>query len=261
MSPLQSPRSAPRSAARSGPRTPDRRWDKAGAAALFVLLALIAVQCVRLGAAGRYVQLAQDEVDRWTLASQPPRPAQVRRAAEYFLDSLGFAADDPWAQEGLGTLDLARMRASTVPREAQTFALDARARFRRAILQRPTSPFLWANLALTKLYLDQIDGELFAALRQAEALGPWEPTVQQTALFVGLAAWRDLDPELRQALAQTIERGATRNPQQLFAIVKSYRRFDLVCAIEEYQQIAGPDCSKAAAAARSGNAAGQGVRR
>ncbi len=231
------------------------------AVALFILLALIAVQCVRLGAAGRYVQLAQGELDRWNPASRPPRPAEVRLAEKYFLDSLGYASDDPWAHEGLGTLDLARMRASGIPREALTFTQDARVRFRQALLQRPTSPFLWANLALTKLYLNQIDGELFSALRQAEALGPWEPTVQQTTLFVGLAVWRDLDPDLRLALAQTIERGALRNPRQMFDIVKGYRRFDLVCAIEEYQRIAGPDCTKAAATARAGDTMGQGLRR
>jgi hypothetical protein len=243
------------------PWSPDRRWDKAGAAALFVLLALIAVQCVRLGASGRYVQLAQGELDRWSPASRPPRPAEVRLATRYFLDSLGYASNNPWAHEGLGTLGLARMRASTIPREALTFTRDARVRFRQALLQRPTSPFLWANLALTKLYLNEIDGELFSALRQAEALGPWEPTVQEMTLFVGLAVWRDLDPVLQQALVQTIERGAARNPQKMFDIVTSYRRFDLVCAIEQYQPIAGPDCGKAAAAAKSRDSMGQGVRR
>ena len=87
--------------------------------------------------------------------------------------------------------------------------------------------------------------------RQAEALGPWEPTVQQTTLFVGLAVWRDLDPELRQALARTVERGGLRNSQKMLEIVKSYGRFDLVCALDNYTSIAGPDCKKAAQAAEA----------
>ncbi len=145
------------------------------------------------------------------------------------------------------------MRASRIPREALAVTRDARVRFRQALLQRPTSPFLWANLALTKLYLNEIDDELLTALRNADALGPWEPTVQQTTLFVGLALWQDLDPDLRQALVRTIERGALRNAQKMFEIVKSYARFDLICDIEQYKAkaISGPDCKKAAGAGTS----------
>ena len=224
--------------------------------ALFILLALAAAQCARLGAAGLFVQLAQGEIDRWTPASRTPRLAEVRLAAKYFSDSLEYASDNPWALEGLGALELTRMRASRIPREALAVTRSARVRFRQALLQRPTSPFLWANLASTKLYLNEIDDELLTALRHADALGPWEPTVQQTTLFVGLAVWRDLDPDLRQALVRTIERGALRNAPKMFEIVKSYGRFDLICAIEKYKPIAGPDCAKAAGAAKSGESMG-----
>jgi hypothetical protein len=228
------------------------RWAKAACAALFIVLAVIAVQCVRLGMAGQLVQSAQDEIEAWTPASPKPGMAQIRRATKYYADSLGYVSDNPWSLEGLGAMDLARMRASTIPREALAVTRSARVRFRQALLQRPTSPFLWANLALTKLYLDEIDDELLTALRHADELGPWEPAVQQTVLFVGLAAWQDLDPGLRQTLARSIARGATRNPGQMFNIVKSYTRFDLVCAIEQYKLIAGKDCAKAAMAAGSG---------
>ncbi|MBE0618970.1 MAG: hypothetical protein IH605_00080 [Burkholderiales bacterium] len=174
--------------------------------------------------------------------------AEIRHVAKYFSNSLGYVSDNPWALEGLGAMNLARMRVSTNPREALAVTRSASVRFRQALLQRPTSPFLWANLALTKLYLNEIDEELLTALRHADELGPWEPTVQQTVLFVGLAAWPDLDPGLRQALAQTIERGALHDAQKMYQIAKSYTRFDLVCAIEKYRLIAGPDCGTAAQA-------------
>jgi hypothetical protein len=252
--------SARKDAARTIHSLPTRRANKAGYAALFILLALIALQCARLGAAGFFVHLAQFEVDRWTDASRQPSVAEMARAANYFSDSLDYASDNPWALEGAGAMDLAKMRASRIPREALAATRDARVRFRQALRQRPSSPFLWTNLALTKLYLDEIDGELMAALRHADELGPWEPTVQQTNLFVGLAVWQELDPRLRQALVRTIERGASRNPQKMFEIVKSYARFDLVCAIKKYELIAGPDCRNAAAAAKSGGAMNQGYR-
>jgi hypothetical protein len=110
--------------------------------------------------------------------------------------------------------------------------------------QRPTSPFLWADLALTKLYLDEIDVELFTALRHAEELGPWEPVVQQLTLFVGLAVWRDLDAGLRQALVRTLERGALRNAGNMAQIVTSYRRFDLICGNSKYNSIVSAECTK-----------------
>lgn len=207
--------------------------------------------------AGLFVQTAQFEADRWTSASRTPGMAEIGRIAKYFAESLEYAPDNPWALEGLGALDLASMRASGIPREALAAARDAHTHFRRALLRRPTSPFLWANLALTKLYLDEIDSELLAALRHADELGPWEPGVQATILFVGLAAWQDLDPGLRQALVRTVERGASRNARKMFEIAKSYGRFDLVCAMEQYRAVGGPDCAKAAAAA-SGGLARQG---
>ncbi len=251
LSPTESERPAGKSATRTGRQRPARRWGKAGYVALFIILALTAVQCIRLGMAGLLVQTAQFEVDRWTPASRTPGVAEISRTAKYLTESLGYTPDNPWALEGVGALDLAKMRASRIPRQAHAAARDAHARFRQALLQRPTSPFLWANLALTKLYLDEIDDELLTALRHADELGPWEPSVQQTTLFVGLAVWRDLDPALRQALARTVERGASRNANKMFEIVKSYTRFDLICAIEKYQAIAAADCGKAAETAKS----------
>ena len=260
MSPEHSPPSAPKNAARAGHQRPARRWDKAGYVALFIVLVLIAVQCASLGMAGLFVQTAQFEADRSSAASRTPSMAEINRVAKYFSDSLEYVSDNPWALEGLGALDLASMRASKIPREALAYTRAARVRFRQALLQRPTSPYLWANLALTKLYLDEIDGELLAALKHADELGPWEPNVQQTTLFVGLAVWQDLDPGLRQALVRTIERGALRNGRKMFEIVKSYSRFDLICAIDQYKVISAPDCRKAAGGAEPGEPVRQGYR-
>ena len=138
------------------------------------------------------------------------------------------------------------MRSAGSPQEALAAARDAYAQFRQALQQRPTSPFLWANLALSKLYLDEIDEELFTALRHADELGPWEPASQLTTLFVALAVWPHLDSSLRQSVVRRVKRGATRDAEKMFALVKSYGRFDLVCGIGEYASIAGPDCRQTA---------------
>lgn len=227
-----------------------RQWRKAGYATLFVFIVLVTVQTARLGIAGLFVQTAQFEIDQWVSKPSGQNPRDINRIARYFEGSLQFAADNPWALEGIGALNLTRMRASRVPREALAATRDSLVRFRRALIQRPTSPYLWANVALAKLYLSEIDGDFFAAMRHADELGPWEPAVQQTLLFVGLAAWQDLGFDLQQTLVRGIERGAMRNAHKMFEIVKSYRRFDLICAINNYRSIAGPDCGVSAPAAR-----------
>lgn len=221
-------------------------WRKAGLIVLFVLLVLATVQAARLGISGLIVELARYEVDAWTASRKPQAMAAVTRVAGYYADSLDFVADNPWALEGLGALDLARVRLSRVPQEAHGFARDARTRFRRALHQRPATPFLWANLALAKLYLDEVDEEFFAAIRYADALGPWEPRSQQVVLFVSLAAWERLDAAGRQAVARVIERGAVHNALKMFEIVKIYQRLDLVCQLSSYDVVAGQDCRKAA---------------
>lgn len=227
------------------------KWEKAACVALFVLLAAVAFQSARLGVAGLIVELSQREVDRSIASPRPRGMREVSRIANYFSDSLDYAPDNPWALEGLGALDLAKMRLSTAPREALALTRDAHLRFRQALQHRPTSPFLWANLALSKLYLDEIDGEFFMALRNADELGPWEPASQQTLLFAGLAAWGKLDSGLRQSVARALERGAKRNAAKMFEIVKIFRRFDLVCGMKDYDAIGGAECRRAVEMERS----------
>ena len=246
---MPSSRSESSTEAHTGRRAPDPGKRQALGIALSLILVLIAFQCARLGVAGLIVELAYIEQDRWRASAHAQPMDEISRVAGYFSDSLGYVPANPWALEGLGALDLARMRVSKVPAEAHAFAEDARARFREALRQRPSSPFLWANLALSKLYLDQLDDEFAAALRHADEQGPWEPATQRVVLFAGLAAWQKLAPGMRQSVARVVERGAMRDGQKLFEIVKSYRRFDLVCALSSYDAVAGAECRKAARAA------------
>lgn len=217
-------------------------WGRAAAVALLVVLALIALQAVGLGVSGLFAELAQLEMERSGM--RPPGARDVGHIEQRLYSSLRYASGNPWTLEQLGALNLAKMRASMVPREAVALTRDARTRFRQALVQRPTSPFLWTNLALAKLYLDEIDSEFFAALTYANELGPWEPVVQQVTVFVGLAAWQALDPGMRQVLVRTLERAAVRNAEKMVQIVKSYRRFDLLCGNSKYNSIVGRECAK-----------------
>ena len=228
-------------------------WQRAGLAAAILLLVVVAAQSGRMGLGGLIVELAQREVDRLPASPTQQKMKEADRIAEWFSEGLVYAPGNPWALEGLGVLDLTRMRCSTEPKGALFFARNAHRHFREALRQRPTSPFLWSNVAVSKLYLDEIDAEFFTAQRRADELGPWEPTTQQAVLFAGLAVWHKLDAALRQSLVRVLERGAKRNALKMFEIVKSYRRLDLICAMNGYDAVAGPECRKAAGAASSGS--------
>lgn len=223
---------------------PAPHWCRAAAAALCVALVLITLQTIGLGVSGLFAQLAQFEMESSGIETAPSRAREMGRIEQHLYTSFRYASGNPWTLEQMGTLNLVRMRASRVPREAVALTRDARIRFRQALSQRPTSPFLWANLALAKLYLDEFDAEFIAALRHADELGPWEPIVQQVVVFAGLAAWQHLEPGVQQALVRTLERGALRNADKMVQIVKSYRRFDLICGSSQYNSIVGRECAK-----------------
>ena len=239
---------------------PRRGLQMAWPVALVVLLVLVAVQAGRLGISGLIVELAQQEVDRWVSTRKPQGMASVNRVAGYYSDSLDYVSDNPWALEGLAAMDLTRVRLSVVPQEAVAHAKAARTHLRRALRQRPTAPFLWANLAVAKLYLDEKDGEFFTALRHADELGPWEPRSQEIFLFVSLAAWDKLQAGQRRAAVLSVERGGVHNALKMFDIVKSYGRIELVCGLKGYDVVAGPACAKAAAAMRSNTPINRGIR-
>jgi len=128
---------------------PFTRGERLGAVALFLFLALMAVQSGRLGASALLARMSQLEFDRWNSARQPAGSRGLGRAEGYLADSLQIASGNPWTLEQAGALDLVRMRTSMVPDQALAAAQNARRHFRQALLQRPTSPFLWANLALS----------------------------------------------------------------------------------------------------------------
>lgn len=200
------------------------------AGALILALGLLIVAAGREGLSNFYVQSARQEVERWSAPGQVLRGDEGTRVNEYLARSLAFSPSNPWALEEAGTLLLRGMNAMRDPQLADAVARAANGNFRAALAQRPTSPFSWANFALTKLYLGERDDALIRSIENAETLGPWEPEVQQTVVFAGLALWDRLGPAQQAAVQRAMGRGAQRNPGKILDIVKSFNRIDLYCA-------------------------------
>ncbi len=178
-----------------------------------------------------YAQSAHMEVERWSAPGQKLRGDEGARVSRYLAKSLDYSPGNPWSLEQMGTLQLRGMGALRDPQLALAAARSANANYRLALAQRPTSPFSWANFALTKLYLGEQDDELFRALARAEELGPWQPEVQQMVVFTGLTVWNRLNPSQQDAVTRAMQRGAQRNPGKFAEIAQTFSRIDLFCAL------------------------------
>lgn len=203
----------------------------AWSAALILLLLSLAFKAGKEGLSNFYAQSAQLEIERWSKPGRSLRGDEGARVAQFLGNSLRYSPHNPWPLELRGTLQLRNISAARDPQLAVAAARSANMDFHMALVQRPSSPFAWASLALTKLYLGEQDEELFRALARAEELGPWEPEVQQTVVFVGLTVWNRLDPPQQAAAVRAMERGARRNPGKIAEIAKTFNRVDLFCAL------------------------------
>lgn len=207
------------------------RRETTAAIALILLLGLFAYKAGKEGLSNFYVQSARMEIERWSKPGQTLRGDEGTRVMQYLAKSLDYSPYNPWTLEEAGTLQLRGMNALRDPQLAVAATRSANVSFRMALAQRPTSPFSWANFALTKLYLGEQDEELFRALERAEESGPWEPEVQQTVVFVGLAVWNRLNPAQQATVVRAMQRGARRNPGKIAEIAKTFDRIDLFCAL------------------------------
>ena len=107
---------------------------------------------------------------------------------------------------------------------------------REAIQRRPGSPYTWANIALLKAPLPELDGEFERALRNAARLGPWEPQVQIALAEAGFRHWDALAPETRAALRANTARALRWQDAKLFDLARRTGHLDVLCAIPGVQR-------------------------
>ncbi len=203
-----------------------------GAGALIVLFGLLAWKAGKEALSRGYLESAYFELERSAAPGPLAQQEQWLRAMQYLTDSLRYAPDNAWTLEEMGAHNLRRQRGRSDGKLPMAGISGANVNFHMALLQRPTSPVAWANLALTKHYLGEIDAQLFEALRRADELGPWEFEVQQMVLFISLANWGKLDAAQRTAAVRTLERAMQKNAEKVAKLMQSFNRLDLLCGIK-----------------------------
>ena len=102
---------------------------------------------------------------------------------------------------------------------------------RRALRLRPSWPYLWVELILSKLALEQFDDELTGALERALTLGPWEGPVLEDIAFSGLEYWDELNTDARKSIYAALDKTfiIQNNKGEVVKELKDHENFAQFC--------------------------------
>jgi len=90
--------------------------------------------------------------------------------------------------------------------EARQYRSRAIEYFRQALALRPSTSFMWAQLAYSKVLNQEVDKETFNAMEKAIVFGPWEEMARLKVIWIGIALWDTLPARLKQRLNKIIAR-------------------------------------------------------
>lgn len=102
--------------------------------------------------------------------------------------------------------------------------------YQRSVRLRPTSPHMWANIAVMHSHLGLLDAGLYRAIDNAALLGPWEPEVQLALADIGFRNWHALPKASRDTVQRNLYRGLRHNDARMFDSAFRHARLDVMCA-------------------------------
>jgi hypothetical protein len=102
---------------------------------------------------------------------------------------------------------------------------------RRALRIRPSWPYLWNELILSKVALKQFDGELTGALERAVTLGPWEESVLEDIAFTGLDQWNNFEKTAQKWILVAMDKfmEINKNSDPLINELATHENFGKIC--------------------------------
>lgn len=191
----------------------------------------------RRGLADVVAQEPRYEIERWQIGKSAPDSVRLNSLQAELHKAWNLDPGNPNLLDDLGRFHAARVaRDQPHDMEAREARQKSLTYFRQALELRPTSGHTYANVALSKFRLGEIDQEFTWSMEQALHRSPWEPQVQLIAIELGIASWQALSDSTRQKLRQAIRsqgqwKLANQKPQ-LLSLFKRYRRSDLNCLLE-----------------------------
>lgn len=159
---------------------------------------LLAAEVASWGMADYYARPAENQLDLWAqgkltlghgqwlqMQTQLARAVSLDPRNPKILRAYGNALEGPYASYPPGAA-----AARPIREEAANF-------YRKATSVRPTWPYAWADLAMVKYRLNELDTEFFHAMYTARETGPEQLGVLRVLDYVGLKTWGRLpsDPE------------------------------------------------------------------
>ena len=159
-----------------------------------------------------------------------PKAEHVPGAQAHLREALRLEPGNPhFVEQFARTHELTALSLDRSDPEAYQALRESLAGFRAAALLRPGSPYVWADIALLKYRLDDMDFEFYGALERAARLGPWEPGVQVAMADIGLAAWNYLARPAQGWVIGALDRGLLRQQADLLRLARSHGTLPLVC--------------------------------
>ncbi|MDH5257316.1 MAG: hypothetical protein OEX07_04895, partial [Gammaproteobacteria bacterium] len=101
--------------------------------------------------------------------------------------------------------------------------------YRQALVKRPAFGFYWANIAVIKSILGEVDEEFYLSVDRSLVLGAWDPGVQLKIADATLSVWYLLNDEGWTKMISNIERGLTTNAKPIMNMAKRYQVINQVC--------------------------------
>ena len=124
---------------------------------------------------------------------------------------------------------LKTFESSLNPLEHAFLQKQALEHIRQAVNLRPSWPYAWAQFALIKYRLYELDKEVSLALEKAIVLGPWESSVQMIVAEVSFSCWKNLDHALTEKILKQFERTSQSEIAKVFDIAKKYNMTAPLC--------------------------------
>lgn len=105
----------------------------------------------------------------------------------------------------------------------------ARDQLRAAAALRPSSPYVWAELAEVKARAGSVDSEFADSFRRALALGPQEPRVLRQLLSLVLREPERVGATLEREVTAIVQNLGYLEPARLFELASRYHRAGWLC--------------------------------
>lgn len=201
---------------------------------VILLLLWSAYLCFRWALADVLAEQVWHQLDKSQTAGHELDAAQWRQARSWLEDALELHPNYS------GNLELAELfffTAANQPAELHDELSwhdnyeQALNYTRQALMIKPTWPFLWNELVLIKVSLQQFDSELTGAIERAVNLGPWEKSVQYDIAFTGLDYWDNLEIAAHQWITMAMDKTLImqKNPKLLLDDVFAHPNIGKLC--------------------------------